>query len=56
LSLALIVSLRWFSGRLQMGHYTNANGGTRKMKADVLRQFQQARAKLQLSNTTGMAI
>jgi hypothetical protein len=42
------VSLRWLSARLQMGHDTNAGGGTRKMKSAALRRCRQARAKLQL--------
>jgi len=42
------VSLRWLGARLQMGHYSNASGATRKMSPAALRQFRQARAKLQL--------
>jgi hypothetical protein len=42
------VSLRWFSARLEMGHYTNASRNSRKMNPDGLHPFQQAGAKLQL--------
>jgi hypothetical protein len=45
------VSLRWLSARLQMGHYTNASGATRKMKSRSLGQFREARAKLKLLDT-----
>jgi hypothetical protein len=45
------VSLRWVGARLQMGHYTNASGGVRKMKPGGLRRFREARAKLQILDT-----
>ena len=45
------VSLRWLSARLDMGHYTNAGRGPRKMNPAGLLQFRQARAKLRLLET-----
>jgi hypothetical protein len=40
--------LGWFSAHLEMGRYTNASRGPRKMNPGSLCPFQQARAKLQL--------
>ena len=40
------VSLRWVSERLGMGHYSHAGRGTRKMRAQVVRQLRQALSKL----------
>ena len=45
------VSLRWVSTRLDMGHYTNASRGPRKMSLGGLRKFRQARSKLELLDT-----
>lgn len=45
------VSLHWLSARLDMGHYTNAGRGPRKMTPGGLRTFKKARAKLQLLDT-----
>jgi hypothetical protein len=41
------VSLRWVAERLKMGHDGSAGRGPRKMKAETLRKFKRARAKLQ---------
>jgi len=40
------VSLRWVSGRLGMGHYSNAGRGTRKMRSQDVRKLRQALSKL----------
>ena len=40
------VSLRWVSVRLEMGHYTNAGRGPRKMSAGDVRKARKARSKL----------
>jgi hypothetical protein len=40
------VSLRWVSTRLEMGHYTNAGRGPRKMSAGGVRKARKARSKL----------
>jgi putative transposase len=45
------VSLRWLSGRLDMGHYTNASRSPRKMNPSGLRKFKQARSKLEFLET-----
>jgi REP element-mobilizing transposase RayT len=45
------VSLRWVGAHLEMGHYTNASGGRRKMNPTALRQFHRAKAKLDLLET-----
>ena len=42
------VSLRWLSARLEMGHYTNANRGPRRMNPENLRRYQYANSKLKL--------
>ena len=46
-----MVSLRWVGARLDMGHYTNASSARRKMNPNALRQFHQAKAKLDRLNT-----
>jgi hypothetical protein len=40
------VSLRWVSARLEMGHYSNAGRGPRKMSAGDVRKARKARSKL----------
>lgn len=40
------VSLRWVSERLEMGHYSNAGRGPRKMTTADRRKLKQARSKL----------
>ena len=40
------VSLRWVSGRLGMGHYSNAGRGPRKMSAGDAREMKQVLSKL----------
>lgn len=45
------VSLRWLSARLDMGHYSNASHGPRKMNQGNLRKFRQARSKLDFLDT-----
>ena len=40
------VSLRWVSARLEMGHYTNAGRGPRKLSAGDVRKARKARSKL----------
>ncbi len=42
------VSLRWLSARLDMGHYSNASRGPRKMNPSGLRKYQKVRSKLEL--------
>jgi putative transposase len=42
------VSLRWLSARLNMGHYTNAGRGPRKMNPGNLHKYKRARSKLDL--------
>jgi putative transposase len=45
------VSLRWLSVRLQMGHYSNASGGTLRMSRQAPGPFRQAKAKLERLET-----
>jgi len=40
-----MVSLRWVSGRLDMGHYTHAGRGPRKLSAGDLRNARKARSQ-----------
>jgi hypothetical protein len=40
------VSLRWVSGRLGMGHYSNAGRGTRKLRTQDVRKLRQALSKM----------
>jgi hypothetical protein len=42
------VSLRWVSARREMGHYTNAGRGPRKMSAGDVRNARKARSKLDI--------